>query len=169
MPFVLSAALAGARSCAELCANVVKLRKLAEPLRHKRNELTLAWRNKDQAAVNALSHAVTDGARALASIQYFAGHGLVARLVLSPGGARPAFGALGQLLISFSGLPDDVKAVLRHRLVRPELWAVTQLSAQARRVIDCVDPLYELMRPKGLRASRADLKGHLTMLRRLLA
>ena len=167
VPFALSAALAGVTTCSELCENVMKLRGIAAPLRAKRAELALAWRNQEQASVHALLKAVTNDARRLADCEFFAGHGLMAKLILSPGGARPTLGALGRLLLCFSKLPKEVQEVLRQRCVRPELWAVSRLSAQARRVINCLDPLYELLKPKGLVLSPIEASTHLEVLRRL--
>lgn len=171
MPFALSAALMGVTSCAELCEHIAELREAVTPLRKKRNELATAWRNHDQAAVRALVKAVTEDAKLIADHTFFAGHGITSQLILSSGGARTALGALGKLLLCFSGLPDDVKELLRQRCVRPELWVVARLSAQARRVINCVDPVNDLLKRKGklLDADKPEREWQLKMLQRLTA
>lgn len=169
MPFALSAALMGVKSCAELCEHIAELRDAVGPLRKNRNELATAWRNRDQAAVRALVKAVTEDAKLLADHTFFAGHGILSHLLLSSGGARTALGALGKLLLCFSKLPDDVKELLRQRCVRPELWVVTRLSAQARRVINCVDPVNDLLKRKGSLSDvhKSEEEWQLKMLERL--
>lgn len=152
-----------------MCEKIIYLRELVGPLRARRLEFEQAFRNQDQPMVHALAKAIKEDARLLAKSEFAAGRGLLSKLILSPGGARPAFGALGKLLVSFSKLPSEVREVLRQRCVRPELWAITRLSAQARRTINCLDPLYDLLKQKGFVLDPQKAASSLNVLKRLAA
>ena len=145
----------------------MELRSLSSPLRAKRKELEQALRAGDLPVVQRLTRAIADDAAALASSDYFLGHSVPGRIAVSIGGARPLFGALGHLLVSFSRLPDEVKAILRARFVRPEIWAVARLGSEARHMLNATDHLYSLLAAKGLQISRADRDANREILMRL--
>ena len=69
--------------------------------------------------------------------------------MLLVGGARPIMGALGVLVAHYLKLPDEVRDILKSRLVRPEMWFLTELSAEARQTTNVLQPLTRLLRTKG--------------------
>ena len=167
LPFILPATLSGIKNNQQLLEKINELRLLTKPLRKKRSELSIAIRNQDQANLHAIAAAITEQAKALSKAQYFLGHSIVSKLILSPGGARPIFGALGKLLLHFSKLPDNVQEILNSRLIRPELWTITSLSAQARRAINCLPILYDLLAEKNIPISETIVKENEAFLIRL--
>ncbi|WP_416308263.1 hypothetical protein [Neptunicella sp. SCSIO 80796] len=156
LPFALSAALSGTKTPQDFIDKINELRVLAGPLRERKNELAQAIRDQDQAAVTAINKAIADNAKSLSEHKYNLGNGMVAKKLLSPGGARPIFGALGKLLLHFAVLPKDVKDVLRQRTVRPELWILSDISAQARQATECLPRLYQLLECKGVSVDKKD-------------
>tara|TARA_R110001583_G_scaffold17299_1_gene70103 strand:- start:1606 stop:3039 length:1434 start_codon:yes stop_codon:yes gene_type:complete len=158
LPFTLSAALSGTNTPQDFINKINELRVLARPFRERKNELAEAIRDQDQAALTAINKAIVDNAKSLSEHKYNLGNGIVAKKLLSPGGARPLFGALGKLLLHFPVLPKDVKDVLRQRTVRPELWILSDISAQARQAIECLPRLYQMLECKGISVDKNDRK-----------
>lgn len=167
VPLCLSAALSKTSTLNDVVNKIGELRAAAEPLRKKRRELDEALRVGNLPVFGRLCKAISDDAAALSRSEYFLGHSQLGRLAVSIGGARPFFGALGHLLVSFSKLPDEIKNVLRARFVRPELWAIAQLGSEARQALDGTEHLYSLLASKGFRISHLERETNREILSRL--
>lgn len=150
-PFVMLAVLSDASTGSEVLERLSELREKASPFRARRTELTEAFIRGDVASLGALKRAVTADARAFANLKQLAGKSAILRGILTVGGARPILGALGSVAANFLKLPDDVKAIVRARMVRPEIWTLTHLAAEAREGLQVLPSLVKLLGKRGYR------------------
>lgn len=169
VPFVLSAVLRRAGHLNEVPSLLSEMREKMAPLRAKRRELELEIHKGNSAAIEGLTKAVMEDAASLARSNFFFDDSVTGRFILSIGGARPIFGALGYLAAHFLDLPDEVKVILKSRIVKPELWALTVLSAEARQCLNFVPQFASLMESKGCGPDRHDLEKISRTLNRLSA
>jgi hypothetical protein len=149
LPLVLFAVLRGADRATMCVERLCTIREKAALFRAHRAELSDAFARGEIAAVTALRRAVSEDARAFANLNELAGQSRMLRGILTVGGARPVLGALGCLASHFLKLPDDVKSVVRARMVRPELWFLTGLAAEARETMQALPALRRILRSRG--------------------
>jgi hypothetical protein len=157
MPLVLPAMLRGAATHAEALARLLELRKRTAPFRARKHELGRAFAAGNIPEVRALADAVSKEAMALGKLQQFAGENRFLRAVFSLGGARPVMGALGCLVAYYLKLPDDVKEVVRRRMVRPDVWCLTELAADAQAAARCLPDLLRVLNSRGLSLSKVEV------------
>lgn len=169
LPLVLFAVLKGADRSTICVERLCAIRERASVFRAHRAELSDAFARGDIAAITALRRAVTVDARAFASLNELAGQSRMLRGILTVGGARPLLGALGCLASHFLKLPDDVKSVLRARMVRPELWFLTGLAAEARETMQALPALRRILRSRGYAPDADDTDALETEVQRLAA